>query len=181
MVVKEWLDTIIEKGVLCDGYKEKVQKALNKKDMMDIVLDANGVSWIPEQIAKGRCVSYKAMYKEFWPFLNGRYKAKFQQETGEYTSSMYVGIHNERDLSGVLFGNVFVDTTLCVLLDIQGDVEIAKNHVAKIYLDQNCDVRIIVPETSKCIVYYFVGAKIRNFKELKKHRGVYVWEWKDGD
>lgn len=170
MVVKDWLDTIIEKGVLCDEYKEKVQKALNKKELMDIVLDANGVSWIPEQIAKGRCVSYEAMHKEFWPFLNGRYKAKFQQETGEYTSSMYVNI-----------GNIVVDTTLCCLLDIQGDVEIAKNHVAKIYLDQNCDVRIIVPETSKCIVYYFVGAKIRNFKELKKHRGVYVWEWKDGD
>lgn len=170
MVVKDWLDTIIEKGVLCDEYKEKVQKALNKKELMDIVLDANGVSWIPEQIAKGRCVSYEAMYKEFWPFLNGRYKAKFQQETGEYTSSMYVDI-----------GNIVVDTTLCCLLDIQGDVEIAENHVSKIYLDQNCDVRIIVPETSKCIVYYFVGAKIRNFKELKKHRGVYVWEWKDGD
>lgn len=170
MVVKDWLDTIIEKGVLCDEYKEKVQKALNKKELMDIVLDANGVSWIPEQIAKGRCVSYEAMYKEFWPFLNGRYKAKFQQETGEYTSSMYVNI-----------GNIVVDTTLCCLLDIQGDVKIAENHVSKIYLDQNCDVRIIVPETSKCIVYYFVGAKIRNFKELKKHRGVYVWEWKDGD
>lgn len=170
MVVKDWLDTIIEKGVLCDEYKEKVQKALNKKELMDIVLDANGVSWIPEQIAKGRCVSYEAMHKEFWPFLNGRYAAKFQQETGEYTSSMYVNI-----------GNIVVDTTLCCLLDIQGDVEIAENHVAKIYLDQNCDVRIIVPETSKCIVYYFVGAKIKNFKELKKHRGVYVWEWKDGD
>ena len=172
MRTKEWLDAIIDKGVLCDEYKDKVQKALNKKELMDIVLDANGVSWIPEQIYKKRGLDYDTICEEFGAFINGKYKAEYRDNDGKgYTSSMYV---RQTD-------KIIVDTTLCCLMDVVGKVRISENNVAKIYLDQNCDIEIDVPESSKCIVYYFVGAKIRNFKQLKKHHGVYVWEWKEGD
>lgn len=59
MRFSEWINKIIESGLLCEAYTDKVEEAKSKKRLMDIVLDSNGQSYLCEMQAKGMALPYE--------------------------------------------------------------------------------------------------------------------------
>ena len=152
MKTTEWLQDIANKGLLCGNYTDKVNEAKSKKQLMQIVLDANGVNFLMEMQEKGMPLPYETITTEFGAYINGRYIAEYKNEKGNgYTSCLYCC--HDKD-------NIFVDTTLCSVLGYTGRIVIAKNNFAKIYLDKNCDVQIELQDGARCIVEYWKGAKV---------------------
>lgn len=75
-------------GGLCDRYSQLWQSAHSKRQLMDIALDANGVSFVAEAVADGSFLTEEYIAKEFEHFLNGQYVRKNGQG---YTSALYLG------------------------------------------------------------------------------------------
>lgn len=159
-----WINTVIKTGNLCEDYKVKVDDAKSKLQLMQVVLDANGSSFLQEMQAKGMPLSYETINKDFRSYINGRYKAEFKNEKGNgYTSSIYC-CYAEDEL--------LIDTTLTTMLGCNTDVYIRPNDFVKIYADKNCELHISCPVSSRCIVDYWDGAHVVVHKgnvELIKH------------
>lgn len=164
MDFKTWINKVIESGNLCGEYKDKVDDAKSKKQILDIVLDANGSSFLQEMQAKGMPLPYETINNEFRSYINGRYKAEFKNDKGNgYSSSLYC-CYAEDEL--------LIDTTLTTMLGCNTDVYIRNNDFVKIYADKNCELHISCPPSSTCIVEYWEGAHIivhRGAVELIKH------------
>lgn len=159
-----WINKVIQSGNLCADYEDKVRDSKSRKQLLDIVLDANGVSYLQEMQAKGMPLPYEIIHKEFGSYINGRYKAEFKNEKGHgYTSSIYCCYAEDECL---------IDTTLTTMLGCNTDVYIRENDFVKIYADSNCELHISCPISSRCIVEYWDGAKIivhRGVVEKIKH------------
>lgn len=153
MLFKDWINEVIESGNLCSHYTEKVQDAASKKRLMDLVLDANGVSYLQEMQAKGMGLAYETILTEFKSYINGRYIAEFKNEKENGYSSSIFCCYFESD-------TIEVTTTLVSLLGCKSKVKIANNDFVRIYADKNCELDIICPSSSRCIVEYWHGAKI---------------------
>lgn len=145
MKFNDWITDIIHSGLLCSEYTKRVENAMNKKSLMDIVLDANGVSYLLEMQEKGKELPYETILREFKPYLNGRYIGIFKNEKGNgYTSKIYC-CYDEKE-------NIITDTTATVLLGCKNRIIVPEYSLVKIYADNNCDIEIECPKTSKCIV-----------------------------
>lgn len=159
-----WINKVIESGNLCVEYKEKVDDAKSKLQLMNLCLDSNGSSYLCEMQEKGYPLPYEVINKEFRSYINGRYNAEFKndKENG-YTSSIYC-CYAEDEL--------LIDTTLTTMLGCNTDVYIRQNDFVKIYADKNCELHISCPDSSRCIVEYWDGARIfvhRGVVEMIKH------------
>ena len=77
---------------LCGEYKKKWDSCTSKKELMDLVLDSNGVEFLADAITFGWGCSQEFLLNEFADFINGRY----QRKKDGYTSELYVH-HNEHD------------------------------------------------------------------------------------
>jgi hypothetical protein len=150
--IEDWFALLNEKGLLCENYNSKAMSAHSKKQLMDIVLDANGSSYLQEISAKGYGLPYEFICSSFASYINGRYVAEYKNEKGNgYTSKMYCCFDED---------TILVDTTLCSVLGYTGRIVIAKNNFAKIYLDKNCDVQIELQDGARGIIEYWKGAKV---------------------
>ena len=69
MRFSEWINKIIESGLLCEAYTDKVEEAKSKKRLMDIVLDSNGQSYLCDPL-EGRLVA--ADFQHFGKQIRGR-------------------------------------------------------------------------------------------------------------
>lgn len=153
MQFKEWINEIIKTGILCGNYTDKVNGALSKKRLMDVCLDANGASWLPELQAKGFGLPYETILTEFKGYINGRYVAEYKNEKGHgYASTLYC-CHHEDD-------KIEINTTLTTLLGCRTKIFIKENDFVRLYVDKNCELVITCPQSSRCIVEYWKGAKI---------------------
>lgn len=153
MTFNEWIQEIIGSGLLCGEYTSKVDDAKSKKRLMDIVLDANGVSWLCEMDAKGMPLPYETILREFKGYINARYIAEYKNEKGNgYSSALYCCFSDSSDIN--------IETTLTTVLGCKADVWVGANDFVKIYADKNCQLMIHCPETSRCIVEYWKGAKV---------------------
>lgn len=170
-----WLkNTIVHDGI-CDEYKERVDEAMNKKDLIDIVFDANGISWLPKQRMLGNPLPYRVIMSEFPSFMNGRYIAQYKNANGlGYTSSMFIGSQP----FGYKGDVIEVPSTLCCVMDFKGTIRVNWSDYVKLYLDQNTDVKLEVPNSSVCIVYLFGDAKC---KCKNKGKNVQILKWQEGD
>lgn len=161
---KKWLALLKENGLLCDEYCDKVDNAKSKLELVRCVLDANGSSFLQEMQAVGFQLPYDVICNIFRSYINGRYKAEFKNEKGNgYTSSIYC-CYAEDEL--------LIDTTLTTMLGCNTDVYIRPNDFVKIYADKNCELHISCPDSSRCIVEYWNGARIfvhRGVVEMIKH------------
>lgn len=159
MKFNEWIQEIIGNGLLCGDYTTKVDDAKSKARLMDIVLDANGVSWLPEMDSKGMPLPYETILRDFKSYINGRYIGHFYNKSGKlgYTSTLYC-CFDESDIE--------INTTLTTILGCTCDVWIGKNDFVKIYADKNCKLMIHCHETSRCIVEYWDGAIIEVDEQL---------------
>lgn len=152
MKTNEWLQDIMNKGLLCGNYTDKVNEAKSKKQLMQIVLDANGINFLMEMQAKGYPLPYEVICTEFSSYLNGRYIAEYKNEKGNgYSSCMYCCFDGD---------TINVDTTICTVLGYTGTINVVKNNYAYIVLDKNCDVKISLEDGAKAKVEYWKGAKV---------------------
>lgn len=162
MKTKDWLDTIMNAGLLCGTYMGKVSDAKSKKQLIDICFDANGINFLCEMQEKGVPLPYETICSEFAPFINGKYVAEYRNEKSHgYTSKLYC-CYNEPEIK--------VDTTVCTILGYKGTVVVEKNNYAKIYIDKNCDVKIKLEDNAKANVEYWKGAKVEvvgDFERVK--------------
>lgn len=150
---KNWISLLKENGLLCDVYCEKVDNANSKLALVRCCLDANGINFLQEMQAKGMGLAYETILTEFKSYINGRYIAEFKNEKSNgYTSSIFC-CYFESD-------TIEVTTTLISLLGCKSKVKIANNDFVRIYADKNCELDIICPSSSRCIVEYWHGAKI---------------------
>lgn len=145
MKFNDWITSVMVCGNLCEKYSHKIEKAMSKKDLMDIVLDANGVSYLLEMQEIGFELPYETIIKEFGPYINGRYTGVHKNNKGHgYTSKIYC-CYTDSD-------SIVIDTTATVLLGCTNKIKIKDNLIAKIYADNNCDIEIICPESSHVIL-----------------------------
>lgn len=169
MKFKEWLDRIIDAGLLCGAYQSKTLDAKSKKHLMDIVLDANGLSYLCEMQSKGYALPYETILREFGNYVNGRYVAEYRNEKGNgYTSTIYC-CYAESD-------EIHISTTCTTILGCKSKVVVAPYDYVQIYADKECELDIICGTMAKVKIDYWRGAKINVVKsdesnrvELKEH------------
>lgn len=148
---QEWFADIVENGLICEEYKNKIFKRRSKLNIIQTVLDANGVSFLQEMNEKGFGLPYEVIMKQFKSYINGNYKAEFSKgDRIFYTSRLYCCYQDE----------VLIDSTVTTLLGCKCDITIEDYDFVKIYLDSNCDVRINCPKNARCLVEYWGKAKI---------------------
>lgn len=144
----DWLNNIIGKGILCGEYSSKVAKALSKKQIADIGLDANGIHWLCEMRHNGYPLDYDVLLNEFKQFINGKYifTSKPNDNGTTYTCEMYCK-YNEPELT--------VRTTCVSLLSCATTVKIKPYDCVSLHLDDSCDVKIKCHSSSSCRVYLY--------------------------
>lgn len=159
---EDWIDKLIYTHSLCEEYKNKVDRASSNKQLMDIVLDANGVSYLCEMMSKGIPLSYDIITSRFGLFINGRYISEHKSaKFSKYTSELYCQYDSD----------IKISCTLTTILGCKCNVIVPDNYIGRVYLDQNCEVNIICPPTSSLIVEYW-GDNPPTFTgkvELNKH------------
>lgn len=144
MTVEEWLDGVKKSGLLCGKYEERIRNAKSRRQMMDIVLDANGISFLQEMMEKGHPIPYSVISEDFNAYINGRYV----YNGDGYTGSVYFEQKDE----------ITVTTTIASLLCCECAVKIPERHICRIYCDRMCDIKVVCPNGSKVKVYLFGGA-----------------------
>lgn len=167
MKFNEWLNSVIGAGLLCGNYRDKALNAQSKINLMNIVLDANGASYLCETQSKGFALPYETITKEFKSYINGRYIAEYKNDKGNgYTSTIYCCYCDSDD--------VHIKTTSTTFLGCKTTIHIKPYDFVQIYADSNCELKIICPESSRVKLDYWGNAKI-TFNDncgridLKKH------------
>lgn len=130
---------------LCAEYTEKLNKAGSKKSLIDIALDANGMPWVCEAVAKGK-LSSDTIAEDFKPFLNGRYI----RAAGGYSSALYCKRND----------GIEVVTTCALIVDCKGVIRVDRP-IAELFLS-NSDVAIISNKGSKVNVYLYNSSVVNN-------------------
>lgn len=153
MKVQDWLNGLIDKGLVCDEYTKKVVDASSKAQLINVLLDANGISFLCEMDAKGYPLPYETILKEFPRFANGNYVAVYKNAKGNGYDSCFYCCYTDSTL-------VEVNTTQTLLLGCTLDVRIKENDFVRLYVDKNCSVKVHCPKSSKCILTYWRGAKV---------------------
>lgn len=86
-VFKRFIEKAKRHG-LCKEYTDKVESAESKRAFMDIVLDANGMEWMCNAIAKWNALTPEYIADAFAPFNDGKYT---HHDPQGYSSQMYCG------------------------------------------------------------------------------------------
>lgn len=149
--ITDWFALLNKNNLLCSEYNKKAINAKSKKQLMDLILDSNGISYLQEMDSKGCGLPYEFICTQFAPYINGRYIAEYGNTNKSYTSALYCCFDED---------TIIVDTTLCSVLGYTGRIVVAKNNFAKIYLDKNCNVTIELEDGAKAIVEYWKGSTI---------------------
>ena len=116
---------------LCEEYTDKWTAAKSKKQLLDVALDANGLSFVANAVAKGY-LSAEYICEAFAPFNNGKYV----RDKDGYTSAMYVSDGKENCVA-----DITAKTTTLLVVDFIGTIFIPKNRI--------CEIHIV---NSKCYV-----------------------------
>lgn len=149
---EQWVNDISEAGLLCTEYKAKVGMSMSNKQLIDIAMDANGMTYLCKMAGKGHGLPYSVITSRFAPFINGRYVSRHRSKNGrEYTSAIYCRYDGLIDDAKV---------TLLTILGSKCTIEVSPYHVIRVYVDSKSDVDIKCPETSEAYVEYWGAPKI---------------------
>lgn len=143
---------------LCGQYKTMWDACRNKKDLMNMALDANGVEFMADSIAFGWGLSKEYLMKEFGDFINGKY----QRNKGGYKSRMYVGYE----------GDITIDSTITLLVGCKGKVIVPCSMVGNIYICGGCDIDV----KNDGVVYLYTYA---DNNKVHKNGKTEVIQWKE--
>lgn len=148
----KWFGDLVSHGLLCREYQSKVSHAGSNKQLIDLAMDANGMPYLCEMSSKGHKLSYSLIKARFAPFINGNYISTHTNKYGHpYTSAVYC------DFSGKISG---LKVTLVSLLGCNCRIDVCPYCVMRIYADNETDVSVHCPDTSKVYVEYWTGAKV---------------------
>lgn len=143
-MIGEWLERIIGDGILCDEYVRKYRRAYGKRDLMDIVLDANGMSFLQEMGRRGYVLGYDEIMGEFGCYLNGGYIS-----------------HNADGYSGEAYccheGDIEVRATMTLVLGCRCRIRVGEYVRVMIYVDGGSEVDVDVGKGSVCRIYNWGG------------------------
>jgi hypothetical protein len=138
----ESIDTFYNKSIengLCGRYSNLWLKCKNKKQFMDLALDANGISYVAESIAKGFITS-KSIQQDFLPFINGKY---IRHDESGFTSSIYVSPD----------APITVRTTATIIADYNGEITVPKNMVCELHI-ANSEVKLNMLG-ERCVIHLY--------------------------
>lgn len=153
MEFNEWLNTCIKTGNLCNEYKDKALSARSKMDLIRLCFDANGIYYLQEMQSKGLGLPYEVICSKFKSYIDGRYIAEYLNKKGNsYTSSLYCCFSDSDYID--------IQTTITSILGCKSSIRVRENDFVRIYVDKNCELEINCPQSSRCIVEYWKGAKI---------------------
>lgn len=153
MKYQDWLNTLLDKRLICEHYTPKVESAGSKAQLMRLFLDANGVPFFCEMASKGYAMPYETLLNDFPRFVNGNYIAEYKNEKGNGYTSCFYCCYTEED-------SVTISTTQTLFLGCKLDIYIKPNDFVQIYADRNCELNIHCPKSARCLVNYWKGAKI---------------------
>lgn len=105
---------------LCGEYKKKWDSCASKKELIDLVLDSNGVEFLADAITFGWGCSQEFLLNEFADFINGKY----QRKKDGYTSELYVEPH----------GKIELRSTLTVIAGGRASVIVPPNFFGRVYV-----------------------------------------------
>ena len=105
---------------LCGEYKDRWDKCSNKKELIDLALDSNGVEFLADAITFGWGCSQEFLLNEFADFINGRY----QRKKNGYTSELYVHLK----------GTIILQSTITLVVGGDADIIVPDNFVGKLYI-----------------------------------------------
>lgn len=105
---------------LCGKYKDKWDSCKDKKELIDLVLDSNGVEFLADAMTFGWGVSPEFILREFPDFINGHY----QRKKGGYTSELYVKPH----------GVIKLRSTITIIVGGEANVVVPYGFIGKVYV-----------------------------------------------
>lgn len=143
---EEWVKKIVDAEELCASYRKKVATALSNKQLVDIAMDSNGMSYLCEMGQRGLELPYKIIISRFSPFINGKYISDHKTKNGDsYTSAIYC-CYNE---------DIIANTTLLTVLGVEANICVSNNNSCDIYVDKNSKVTVTCPIGSRAVVHYW--------------------------
>lgn len=153
MDFKEWLNSVISSGNLCNEYKDKALNAQSHLSLMRLVLDSNGSTYLCEMASKGFMLPYEVICTKFNNYINGKYIAEYRNEKGSgYSSCIYCCFS--------AIPGVRIQTTITTFLGCKTNVWVEENDFVKLVADSNCELFINIPDSSRCIVECWGNARI---------------------
>lgn len=162
MKTTEWLNNIQREGLVCSDYMRKIQSAQSKKQLIDLLLDSNGVSFLPEMDDKGFPLPYECFTSDFKSYINGLYKSEHTSTNGgTYDSRAYCCYTgNNYDIE--------IDTTITLMLGCTADVWFEANSFVKLYVDKNCSLMLHGLPNTRVIVECWGNAVIETDGDFAK-------------
>lgn len=153
MTFKDWINNLISVGLLCGDYTSRVNSALSKKQLADIGLDANGISYLCRMAQKGYPLPYDTLLHEFENFINGNYiyESKPNDRRYTYTTEMYVDFG----------GTIDITTTAIALLGCKARLNVCGNSLVNIHVDKNCEIEVNCSPSSRCRVFLYGDAEVK--------------------
>lgn len=148
-VVKKYTKGLVEKGLLCQEYADKMNACIGKYAAFSLLCDANGCHYFLQLNEKGVDTPYNQLASVFLPYINGRCKVEYKDEEGKvkYTSAMYVSFGDD----------IVCDTTILTVLFCKCIVRVVKNGFSRIYIDRNSKCEIVLDENAMAEVYVADG------------------------
>ena len=148
---KEWIELLVHEGLLCDAYQEKLKHAHSKASIMDVCLDANGISFLCEMEEKGYGIPHEILKRDFWRYFNGKYISQ-RMKNGHPT------------YSGSIYCDDDSDSTLCAtctsFLGCVKNVFVKENDFVRICADKNSILTVYCPKSSRCLIECYGSATI---------------------
>lgn len=124
---------------LCDEYKAKWDEVTDKRELVDVGLDANGVDFLCASCSGGWGLTTGFIRENFAGFINGHYT----RNKDGYTSELYVGYR----------GAILQSSTITTVLGGQIEIMIPKINICKIYVAAGSDVTIKCDGVCELYVY----------------------------
>ena len=166
MTFKDWINKLMGAGLLCGDYTDMVNSAFSRKQLADIGLDANGISYVCRMAQKGYPLPYETLLNEFKNFINGNYIYESAPNERGYTykTEMYVCYN----------GVIDVRTTSMAILGSKAVLNIKEYSVVNIHVDENCEIEINCPLSARCRVYMYGDAKVNILNNSEKVKFIVV-------
>lgn len=125
---------------LCGQYAEMWNNAQNKKDLVDIALDANGMRFLASTSAKNAWgLSPQYISEKFAEFINGKYLRK----RDGYTSEIFV----------LFNGTIKTRSTALVIMQCDCDVYVPLNRIVEIYVSCGSKIRLHSEGVSSVLMF----------------------------
>ena len=149
---------------LCGEYKDRWDKCSNKKELIDLALDSNGVEFLADAMTFGWGCSQEFLLNEFADFINGKY----QRKKDGYTSELYVEPHGEIELRSTLTVIAGGCANVIVPPNFFGRVYVCGDGGSLIFGSNGGSIELFVyGENERAVTKYATSLKVKR-KDIKE-------------